>query len=73
MKFVSSTLKTYATICLVVSSILFYSCEDFSFHNGIKEGRIEYSISYPGIPEGNYVLDLMPKTMETTFSNHSPR
>ncbi|MBL4706843.1 MAG: DUF4412 domain-containing protein [Flavobacteriales bacterium] len=53
--------------------LLLYSCEDFSFHNGIKEGRIEYSISYPDIPEDSYILDLMPKTMKTTFSNNNYR
>lgn len=73
MKSISFTLKTFAAVCLVASVLLFTSCEDFSFRKGIKEGRIEYIISYPDIPADSYILDLMPKTMETIFSNDKYR
>ena len=73
MKFVSFPFRTCIAICLTVVMFTFYSCEDFSFRNGVNEGRIEYSISYPNIPEDSYILDLMPKTMETIFSNNNYR
>lgn len=34
---------------------------------GISKGKIEYIIEYPQIPKGSYLLDIMPRAMETTF------
>jgi hypothetical protein len=53
---------------LIVASLLF-ACSEGIFKKGIKEGVIEYTISYPDIPENSYMLDLLPKKMETAFSN----
>lgn len=48
-------------------ALLSFSCSDSTFDDGLDKGVIEYSISYPSIPEDNYMLDLMPKKMETSF------
>lgn len=58
---------------LLPSIFFFQSCENISFQNGIKEGKIEYNISYPRISEDNVMLDMMPKKMRTTFSKNSYR
>ena len=39
----------------------------------VDKGTIEYTISYPNIPEDSYLLDLMPKKMETHFLDGSFR
>ncbi|MEQ8624030.1 MAG: DUF4412 domain-containing protein [Vicingaceae bacterium] len=44
-----------------------FSCSESTFDNRLNKGVIEYSISYPSIAEDNYMLDLMPKKMETSF------
>jgi len=49
--------------------VLSFGCFDSveKSKKGIAKGVIEYKIDYPQIPEGNYLLDLMPNKMETTF------
>lgn len=63
--------------CIAVYTIVFLgflsSCDSLSFRNGIREGQIKYDISYPNIPSDSYVLDLMPKSMTTTFANNEYR
>lgn len=49
--------------------IIHFSCDSKLLKKGIKEGAIEYSITYPSIPEDNYLIDVMPKQMEMTFKN----
>lgn len=61
------------TITLITISLFSPACDDFSFHNGIDEGVIEYSISYPDIPSDSYILDLMPKKMQTSFKDDNFR
>ncbi|MFT6166179.1 MAG: hypothetical protein ACJAV5_001359 [Vicingaceae bacterium] len=64
--------KSYLT--LIVLLVLFLSaCDNISFQNGITEGKIEYDISYPNIAEDNFMLDLMPKNMRTTFIKNNYR
>ena len=61
---------------VIISSflmILVLACDDFSFRNGINHGKIEYAITYPGIAPDNFMLDVMPKRMETTFMDNSYR
>ena len=54
-------------------ALLVFSCNDSLFDTGTDKGVIEYTISYPSIPEDNYMLDLMPKKMITTFHEGSFR
>ena len=49
------------------------SCNDKTAKSGLEKGVIEYKISYPGIDPDNYMLDLMPKKMETSFYQGSFR
>lgn len=65
--------RSWSTMIVVFFTLSFVSCEDFSFRNGINQGKIEYDITYPNIPEDSYLLDLMPKKMETTFKNNNFR
>ena len=60
--------KSLFKILIVTSLIFLYNCSELAFKKGIDKGIIEYSISYPKIEAGSYLLDLMPKKMETTFS-----
>lgn len=53
-----------ACCCLL---LLLFSCSEDAPYSGIDRGVIEYTISYPDIPKNNYMLDLMPKKMETSF------
>ena len=66
-------LKSRFTLILLASTLSFYSCENHVFHKGINEGKIEYDISYPNVPEDNVMLELMPKTMRTTFVDNNYR
>ncbi len=60
--------------CLCVSFLaLSFACSELSLEDQIDQGSIEYSITYPNIPEDSYLLDLMPKKMETRFVNGSFR
>ena len=58
----------FLPICLILFSL---SCADEAPKEDekISMGLIEYSIEYPQIPADSYLLDLMPKSMETTFSD----
>jgi hypothetical protein len=57
-------------VYLALGVILIHSsCDSNIFKKGIEEGTIEYSITYPQIPEGNYLLDIMPNQMEMNFKN----
>lgn len=58
---------------MVSSLFLNLACSDLPFSNQIKQGSIEYSITYPNIPEDSYLIDLMPKKMETRFVDNSFR
>lgn len=61
-------------VILSLFTILFMmACNDFSFNKGMSHGKIEYTITYPGIPADNFMLDVMPKKMETTFIDNSYR
>ena len=66
--------KTRSHLTLFVLFVLLFSaCDNISFQDGITEGKIEYDISYPNIAEDNFMLDLMPKNMSTTFVDNSYR
>lgn len=43
------------------------ACSEIPLSESMNQGTIEYNISYPDIPEDSYLLDLMPKKMETRF------
>ena len=60
---------------IALSTFLFFAgaCENISFQNGIDEGKIEYEISYPEISPDNFMLELLPKRMETTFLDNNYR
>ena len=66
-------LKSRVTLILLASILSFYSCENRVFQKEINEGKIEYDISYPNVPQGNVMLDLMPNKMQTTFVANSYR
>lgn len=55
-------------LLIFISLLSLSSCENILFNQGVKEGVIHYRIEYPSISEDNYMLDLMPKVMTTTFS-----
>lgn len=61
-----SRLLVFAVLGVV---LIHTSCDSKLFKKGIKEGTIEYSITYPQIPENNYLLDIMPDQMEMTFKD----
>lgn len=54
-------------------ALILSSCENTLFKSGISEGKIEYEISYPNIPQENFILELLPKTMITTFVDNNYR
>lgn len=57
--------STYSSLlCL----ILLASCKDGIFKSGLKEGEIEYEVSYPDLAEDHLMMDLLPKKMECTFT-----
>lgn len=60
---------------IALSILLFFAsaCENISFQSGIDEGKIEYEISYPEIYPDNFMLELLPKIMETTFVENNYR
>jgi GLPGLI family protein len=61
-------------LALIAALTLFISsCDNIIFKSGVDEGVIEYDISYPTIAEDNFMLDLMPKSMKTTFVNNNYR
>ena len=62
----------YLTL-LLAFALLYSSCDNITFQSGIDEGKIEYDISYPNIPEDYIMLDLMPKNMLTTFVKNNYR
>tara|TARA_B110000503_G_C7066827_1_gene379140 strand:- start:169 stop:885 length:717 start_codon:yes stop_codon:yes gene_type:complete len=64
--------KSYLAI-IVILALFLSACDNISFQNGITEGKIEYDISYPNIAEDNFMLDLMPKNMRTTFVKNNYR
>lgn len=57
--------STYAiSLCLILLS----SCQEGIFKSGLKEGEIEYEVSYPKLPKDHLMMDLLPKKMECTFT-----
>ncbi len=64
--------KSYPTLILALTLFL-SACDNTVFQSGIDQGKIEYDITYPNIPEDNVMLDLMPKTMLTTFVDNNFR
>jgi len=59
---------------LLIFQILFgIGCSDLPFSDKVDQGSIEYEITYPDIPDDSYLLDLMPKKMETKFIDGSFR
>ena len=60
-----------SALLLIAFSIVFsqFSCDSKLFKKGIKEGTIEYSISYPQIEKDSYLLDIKPNHMQMTFTN----
>lgn len=65
-----TNLSSWATwMSLMVLLISLQSCDSSIFKKGIKEGTIEYTISYPQIPKDDYLLDIMPNQMEMTFKD----
>ncbi|MFT5668731.1 MAG: hypothetical protein ACI9DK_002936 [Vicingaceae bacterium] len=73
MQHLKPLLKSGCALFLLSSILSLYSCENRVFQKGINEGKIEYDISYPNVPEDNVMLDLMPKKMRTTFINNNYR
>jgi len=67
MKHYPRTHSFFIGISCFVVTLLAFSCSENTFDDGLDKGVIEYSISYPSIPKDNYMLDLMPKKMETSF------
>ena len=59
---------SFKRIIVAFIAILLVSCSESPFKKNIDKGIIEYTISYPQIEEGSYLLDLMPKKMETIFA-----
>ncbi|MEQ8908847.1 MAG: DUF4412 domain-containing protein [Vicingaceae bacterium] len=49
--------------------VMLTSCENIIFNQGVNEGVIHYRIDYPAIAKDNYMLELMPKEMKTSFAN----
>lgn len=60
-------------LTMLAIALFFSACDNIAFQNGIDEGKIEYDITYPNIPEDNVMLDLMPKNMRTTFVDNNYR
>ncbi|MDB4061587.1 hypothetical protein N8371_09640 [Vicingaceae bacterium] len=65
-------IKSYLTFPVLLA-LFFSACDNISFQEGITEGKIEYDVSYPNISEDNFMLDLLPKNMTTTFVDNSYR
>lgn len=61
------SLKNTVKVTPVLVVLFLASCTELLAPKGISKGHIEYTIEYPQIPENSYLLDLMPKKMETTF------
>lgn len=64
-----TTLERVKVSLIFLLTALFSSCEGDFIGSKIDEGVIHYRIEYPSIPEDNYMLDLMPKEMTTSFSD----
>jgi hypothetical protein len=60
---------------VVFIGISFWACSRQAQQSGdlIESGIIEYTISYPQIPEDSYLLDILPQKMETIFYEGSFR
>jgi GLPGLI family protein len=57
-----------STYAIVLCLILLSSCKEGIFKSGLKEGEIEYEVSYPALPKDHLMMDLLPKKMECKFS-----
>jgi GLPGLI family protein len=66
-------IKSYFSLIVIFTLLILSSCSNISFSNGVDEGVIEYDITYPTIAEDNFMLDLMPKNMRTTFVKNNYR
>lgn len=73
MKSIHSLNRNLQKLLILLSAIFIFSCSESKLNGSISEGVIEYKITYPTIEEGSYLLDLMPKKMETTFSKNNFR
>jgi hypothetical protein len=63
-------LSSHQKICILLSFCLALSgCDNILFNSGVDQGIIKYKIDYPDIPKDDYMLDLMPKEMETIFAD----
>ncbi|MAY83731.1 MAG: hypothetical protein CMP59_06305 [Flavobacteriales bacterium] len=47
--------------------LLLSSCTEGIFKSGLKEGVIEYKVSYPDLSDDHDMMDLLPKKMQCSF------
>jgi len=51
----------------IASLLLIASCTEGIFKSGLKEGVIEYEVSYPDLADDHTMMDLLPKKMQCHF------
>mgnify|MGYP000123007130 CR=1 FL=1 len=64
----TNLMRSKITVLILLFAFL-SSCEGDFITSKMQEGVIHYRIEYPSIPADNYMLDLMPKEMTTSFSD----